>query len=177
MTLVGYLESVSDGLTIDLITVANYEVGDTSVMVPQRVDPEKTDRGEASGAAEHRSGQGTTTPGADAFVAAITELDPEDRPALRRLAASGHASSRARDSAGSRLIRAWAPTVYTLLPRLQPDNAGLITVWNDHGIASMQFWRSVFERRAPGPSPRSPAATAMMLYDKATRLPSLTTSC
>ena len=176
MTLVGYLESVSDGLTIDLITVANYEVGDTSVMVPQRVDPEKTDRGEASSTTEHRSGQGTTTPGADAFVAAITELDPEDRPALRRLAEWACVL----ESEGLCRLSTYqgvGANRYTLLPRLQPDNAGLITVWNDHGIASMQFWRSVFERRAPGPSPRSPAATAMMLYDKATRLPSLTTSC
>jgi hypothetical protein len=36
---------------------------------------------------------------------------------------------------------------WTLLPRLQPDNIGLVTIWNDGG-ASVQFWRSVFERRA-----------------------------
>jgi hypothetical protein len=38
---------------------------------------------------------------------------------------------------------------FTLLPRLKPDNAGLVTVWNDAGAAHLQLWRSVFERRAP----------------------------
>lgn len=38
---------------------------------------------------------------------------------------------------------------YTLLPRLVGVGAGLVTIWNDRG-ASLQFWRSVFERRAPG---------------------------
>ena len=37
---------------------------------------------------------------------------------------------------------------YTLLPRLVVGGAGLVTIWND-GSASLQFWRSVFEKRAP----------------------------
>lgn len=40
-------------------------------------------------------------------------------------------------------------TRFTLLPRLRVDNAGLVTIWNDNGAAYLEFWRSVFERRAP----------------------------
>ena len=36
--LVGYLEAVAPGLVIDLITVASYRVGDSQVLVPQRID-------------------------------------------------------------------------------------------------------------------------------------------
>jgi hypothetical protein len=36
----------------------------------------------------------------------------------------------------------------TLLPRLRTENVGLVTIWNEGG-AYLQFWRSVFERRAP----------------------------
>jgi hypothetical protein len=42
----------------------------------------------------------------------------------------------------------------TLLPRLRADNAGLVTIYNYAGTASLQFWRSVFERRAPENLPR-----------------------
>lgn len=42
---------------------------------------------------------------------------------------------------------------WTLLPRLLTEKAGLVTVWNEGG-ASLQVWRSVFERRAPESLPR-----------------------
>ena len=38
---------------------------------------------------------------------------------------------------------------YTLLPRLVVGSRGLVTIWNDGG-AYLSFWRSVFEKRAPG---------------------------
>ena len=40
-------------------------------------------------------------------------------------------------------------TRFTLLPRIVPDDAGLVTIWNDRHRPSFSFWRSVFERRAP----------------------------
>ncbi len=39
--------------------------------------------------------------------------------------------------------------VLTLLPRLKADDAGFVSFYNNHGTVYMQFWRSVFERRAP----------------------------
>ena len=38
---------------------------------------------------------------------------------------------------------------YTLLPRIMPDNAGLVTIWNDKQQPAISVWRTVFERRAP----------------------------
>lgn len=39
--------------------------------------------------------------------------------------------------------------ITTLLPRLAADNAGLVSIAIDNRTAYMQFWRSVFDRRAP----------------------------
>jgi hypothetical protein len=39
--------------------------------------------------------------------------------------------------------------ILTLLPRLKLGDAGLVSIYNNHGTAYIQFWRSVFERRAP----------------------------
>ena len=39
--------------------------------------------------------------------------------------------------------------ILTLPPRLQVDNAGLVSIYNNNGAGYLQFWRSVFERRAP----------------------------
>ena len=38
---------------------------------------------------------------------------------------------------------------YTLLPRIMPDNAGLVTIWNDKQQPYSSVYRSVFERLAP----------------------------
>jgi hypothetical protein len=37
--LVGYLEGIAQQLTIDLVTVSRYQMGDVEAIVPQRVDP------------------------------------------------------------------------------------------------------------------------------------------
>jgi hypothetical protein len=39
--------------------------------------------------------------------------------------------------------------ITTLLPRLAADNAGLISIAIYNRTSYMQFWRSVFDRRAP----------------------------
>ena len=38
---------------------------------------------------------------------------------------------------------------YTLMPRIMPDNVGLVTIWNSDQQPSISVWRSVFERLAP----------------------------
>jgi hypothetical protein len=84
---VGYLQSVTEKIDIDLVTVTAYDVGGSQVLVPQRVEPGRRVRGR----------QGITT----------------------------------------------------LLPRLAADNTGLVRIAIDNRTAYMQFWRSVFDRRAP----------------------------
>jgi hypothetical protein len=46
VALVKYLESVTDGLLIDLVAVSAYELGGSQVVIPQRVDAERQDTGE-----------------------------------------------------------------------------------------------------------------------------------
>ncbi len=46
----------------------------------------------------------------------------------------------------------------TLLPRLAGDAAGLVSIDRGNGSACLQFWRSVFERRAPHFIPAAEAA-------------------
>jgi hypothetical protein len=66
--LVGYLEAVTDGLIIDLITVELCGVGEHRVLVPQRVDPERApdDDGRPPRPPVKR---GTLFEGPDAFLA------------------------------------------------------------------------------------------------------------
>jgi alkylated DNA nucleotide flippase Atl1 len=149
--LVGYLESVTDLLTIDLITVDAYEIGGSKVLVPQRVDPERVPKEaerqpvRARAVAAERS-----TPGADEFERGIQTVPEAQRERLARLVSW----ARQLEAEGlARLTSFKGANGDTLLPRLVPDNAGLVTVWNQNG-AVLYFWRSVFQRRAPKSLPR-----------------------
>jgi len=147
--LIGYLEVVSDKLLIDVVTVASYDVGGSAILVPQRVDPERRTEDSQSLRQPRRSG-GRLVNGADDFLATIGRAPAEEQPKLHRLAEWALALEReglARLSTFHGIGNRW-----TLLPRLQLENAGLVTIWNDSG-AYIQFWRSVFERRAPSTLP------------------------
>jgi hypothetical protein len=114
--------------------------------VPQRIDPGRRSR-ELSDAQVTARQAGTLYRGSEEFRAVIADLPPARREALARLAhwadtleAAGLvklATYRGKDS------------ITTLLPRLAVGNVGLVTIYCDNGSASLQFFRSVFERRAP----------------------------
>jgi len=78
----------------------------------------------------------------------VAERGPADRqPPLRRLYAW---ATSLQDEGLARLLTYFGKRgEVTLLPRLQPDNAGLVTVWNFNGAGYLSVWRSVFERSAP----------------------------
>lgn len=143
--LIGYLTSVTDKLVVDLITVSAFEVAGSKILVPQRVDPERLEveptppRG--------GEGKGVLTDGAGEFVSAIDDAPFPVQPTLKKLAdwAIGLEKRNMVRLASFRGKRG----EIILLPRLQPENAGLATIWNDGRRARLQVWRSVFERRAP----------------------------
>ena len=143
--LVGYLESMSDRWRIDLIRLSAYRIEGREILVPQRIDPERTEPESSGVPTRGPRFTGALVPGAADFEAAI-ERNPEDqRGALRMLTAW----AKSLEAAGLvRLESYHGKGRMILLPRLQPDNVGLVTIWNENG-ASLQFWRSVFERRAP----------------------------
>lgn len=148
VSLVGYLEYISSGIiTIDLVTVTQYEVGGERVIVPQRVEParvEPQDEGSDSG------GPGgpmpVTTRGADDFLASIKTAPESGRPLLSKLA------EWAKSLEDEGLARLWTTSGVTgrkmLKPCIPSVDVGLVTIWNDNG-PSMSLWRSVFESHAP----------------------------
>jgi len=144
MTLVAYLEHVTDKLVIDLVAVNSFDVGGTSVVLPQRVTPE---RHEVTVEKTRRKESGTLYPGSQKFEAMISRAPPDSQESLRRmlqwardLEKRGYVDLSTYEGIGAKR--------YTLLPRLVAVGAGLVTIWNDGG-AYLQFWRSVFEKRAP----------------------------
>ena len=145
MTLVAYLEHVTDKLVIDLVAVNSFKVGGTSAVLPQRVTPE---RHEVTIEQTRRKESGTYYPGSDRFEAAISRAPADSHEALHQLLAW------ARDLEHRGLVtlatyEGIGAKRFTLLPRLVVEKRGLVTIWNDQG-ASLQFWRTVFERKAPG---------------------------
>ncbi len=150
-TLVGYLESVTEELLIDLIAVSAYDVGGTRVLVPQRVDAELPAGPGATNTPSSPEHKGYLVEGGSDFAAAIEESPEEHRPELRRL--YEWALRLERDALVQLSTYHGIANRWTLLPRLRTEKAGLVTIWNEGG-ASLQFWRSVFERRAPASLPR-----------------------
>jgi hypothetical protein len=141
--LVGYLESITDGLLIDLVTVSAYGVGESEVLVPQRVEPEYakaaiTAPSSRPGSEPHR------VEGAQDFVASMDEAR-EHKPELRRL--TDWAVSLEREGL-ARLRTTHGKGRWVLVPRLLDEDVSLAKVWNEHG-AYLQLSRTVFERRAP----------------------------
>jgi hypothetical protein len=145
--LVGYLEAVTEGLLIDLVTVASYDIAGSTVIVPQRVEPERSsNRSPNVGPKPSPKERGRFVEGVGDFASKIELAPEESREVLNRL--TNWAISLEHE--GLVKLGTFHGTAgrWTLLPRLIADNVGLVTIWNDGG-AYLQFWRSVFERRAP----------------------------
>ena len=144
MTLVAYLEHVTDKLMIDLVAVNSFDVDGTSVVLPQRVTPEQH---EVTVEQKRRGRSGTLHPGSQRFEESISQAPPESHESLHRLLhwarsleKRGFVRLATNEGKGARR--------FTLLPRLVAENAGLVTIWNDRG-AYIQFWRSIFDKKAP----------------------------
>lgn len=140
----GYLEAMSDRWVIDLVTVASYKVEGQRVLVPQRIAPQRIET-ETPQERMKAKEQGRLVAGPDDFLVSIAEARLEHQEGLRRLVAWAQDLERA---GLARLFTYHGVGRKILLPRFQPDNVGLATVWNERGPA-IQLWRSVFERKAP----------------------------
>ena len=126
--LAGYLEVVAEKLVIDLVTVSAYEVGGAKIIVPQRVDSEPQ-QDETAPAKPIPLSKGVSSEGADAFEKSIESAKPAERASLRRLVDW----ARALEKEGLVELSSFTGKLdrWVLLPRLQTDNAGLVTLWND----------------------------------------------
>jgi hypothetical protein len=165
--LVGYLEAVTPELVIDLITVSLYDVGGSTVLVPQRVDSESSESVASAPAAARTDDGGYSSDGVGDFVERINAAPDDAQPQLRRM--SDWAVALESDGlVGKMITYHGARGIVTLLPRLPVDDAGLVTIWYSDSGGYIQFWRSVFERRAPNTLPAVEAAIAPVTVGQGT---------
>ena len=145
---VGYLQSVTDKIDIDLVTVSAYTVAGSQVLVPQRIDPGRRSR-ELSDAQVTARQAGTLYRGSDEFRAVIADLPPAQHDMLARLAtgptrwsARGWSNSppTAARTALQRCCPAWPPTT----PGWSPSTA----------ITGPRPWRS--SAACSNAAPRAP---------------------
>src|SRR3989440_6046162 len=125
--LVNYLETISDQLIIDLITLSAYTVNDSQILVPQRVEAEPQRLEVSQLTASRSKTEGQLVEGAGDFIASINTAPEASRPLLQRL------SNWAMDLERERLVRLKTyhgkSGVLTLLPRLVADDAGLVSIY------------------------------------------------
>lgn len=147
--LAGFLETASDKLVIDLVTVSAYDVRGTQLVVPQRVDPEQTAARKTSGQTFSKPSEGRLVEGSSDFEEAISEAPAEQQDFLRRL------TEWAKRIEGDGLVTLSTyhgkSGILSLLPRLHLENVGLVTIYNERSPngSYLQFWRGVITRRAP----------------------------
>jgi hypothetical protein len=142
--LVGYLESVTSGVTIDLITVSAFEAGAEQILVPQRVDPDREQERFISRAQPKPPAAKREVDGSEAFEETIQRAPANDRPGLTRLLEWARTLETARVATlrtvfgeGREILLVWIPG----------QKAGPSSVWNDSG-PYISLWRSVFVRFA-----------------------------
>lgn len=157
---VGYLELISDKIDIDLVVVTAFDVNGSRVLVPQRVDPGRRAR-ELSDAQVSDRQAGALSPGAAEFRKSFADAPPARREMLQH--AADWADMLERDGLIKLSSYRGKSGLVSLLPRLASDNAGLVTICSDIRSAYLQFWRGVFERRAPQSIPAVEAAAATEL--------------
>lgn len=123
-----------------------YEVNGSRVLVPQRIEPARRTR-EMSDAAVNARQSGTQTDGSRAFRSAISQAPPESRDDLARL--TDWAESLEAEGLAWLATRTGTSGITCLKPILHSDAVTLVTINCDLKSSYMQFFRSVFERRAP----------------------------
>ena len=141
---VTYLEHVTDKLVIDLVAVGAFDVNGTQIIIPQRVALKRHEGERAEGPVA----AGKYYPGSDEFEASIGDAEEDERDKLRRLLKWARCLEE-RNLISLGTYKGVDGKTVTLLPYLRSENAGLVTGWNSYGKASISFWRSVFERKAP----------------------------
>ena len=150
--IVAYLDRITiHALTVDLISLNVYEVNGAQVALPQRVSPSlsATPPSKTTGRGKSPGSGGDLTDGADVFRDSIADIAGESRVTFDTLIEWAEQLSSLSN------VRLYTFTGkdgkrFTLLPRIMPDNAGLVTIWNDEQRPSISVWRSVFDRLAPG---------------------------
>ena len=146
-----YLDSITvHALTIDVIALSMYDVNGAKVALPQRVtpDPEVTPILTGEGGGRISESKGELTDGSEVFEDSVAGISGEKRKVFDDLI--DWAKQRALlPRVGLFTFTGVAGKRITLLPRIVPGDAGLVTIWNDNSRPAISVWRSVFDRLAP----------------------------
>src|SRR5680860_97356 len=146
--LVGYLESVANRLTIDLITVSSFDVNGSQIVVPRRVDPgddQHVHESSPTSGSKHALHTPVATDGTSDFVKSIETAPSEKQAELRRVAVWANSLIEQGLTKASTTI---GKNRWVLNLRLPDEAVGLISIYNERG-AYICFYRAAFERRAP----------------------------
>lgn len=157
---VGYLQSVTEKIDIDLVAVTAYDAGESTVVVPQRVEPGSRPRHLTAGQASARQAA-LRSPGAGEFRMAISEAPAGQQELLRR--ACNWAEALEQEGIALLVTSRGSSGIVSLLPRLADGTAGLVAIYHDVKSAYIMFTRTVFERRAPQSLPAVEAALGSRL--------------
>ena len=144
MTLIAYLEHVTDKLVIDLVAVSAFEVNSALVMLPQRVTPE---RHEIAVEQTRRTESETSYQGSDEFEASIGDVSEEHQDDFRRLLEWARGLEQ-RDLVYLKTTRGVGGRRLLLKPILKAEKKCLVIIWNQDG-PSITFYRTVFQDNVP----------------------------
>jgi hypothetical protein len=143
--LVGYLETISERITIDLVAINVVSVNGSQVVVPRRVADEselnlKTRKSKMPSSSE-------SVDGSEEFASHIEEAPVENRALLRKLL------NWAKELESQKLVKLTTSigkaNRYTLVPKLPSYGSGLVTIWNENSAGYISVYRTVFEKFAP----------------------------
>jgi hypothetical protein len=147
--LVGYLGSITnEELLIDLITVSAYQVGNETVLVPQRIEPErrhavvKTPRSPIS--TVQPKTQSRAIEGEEEFIKAIKNAPSAQQTLLQDLLTWAVGL---KEQKIATLYTDITPNFTMLKPRIIGEEVGLVVISLEKNGASLWFYRSVFERK------------------------------
>ena len=146
--LIAFLEATSDGLIVDLITVARFDFGGQQVVVPHRVEPgpERRSARPTAQPAERATSGTPLVPGDADFRTVIASAPPDQVVFLTRL--TNWAVELERRSLAKVYTYHGKRSVTTLLAYV-PGDSTLVTIFRDAKNSYVALYRSVFERRAP----------------------------
>lgn len=151
VNLIGYLEAVTHGLSIDLITLTSYQVADRRVVVPQREEPERPSRPDPSDSDKSVKPAPATSkvPGYEAFAERIAAAPDVHRPTLDLFV---RWAQRVADAHLADVHTYFGKNDETvLLPYVPTEGVGLVSLYmRADGRPALQWWRTVFERCASG---------------------------
>lgn len=144
--LVGYLQEVTnDRLSLDLITVTAYDIGGRRILVPQLVEPDRsqvTAQAAGGGAVQTRT---DIVKGSAPFADSISTALPEHRQGLQSLL--DWALALEADGLAV-LYTSTGKGRWVLNPRLPGQERGMVVIWNENG-AGLSPYRTVLQREAP----------------------------